>query len=349
MDVNFLCGEGGLLERRGMDTQTDDQELEISAVNAKKENTAERLLSIIEPQIKHSFRDEIDTVYIVIEADGSKRILKVDKKESQFGEWCSDNYHTVENEILPQGAINNVKRLVQSRATDTATLYNRVAHIGDRLYYNLADKRCRAVEITAKGWKIIENPCIFRTAQAQVEPIHHNNTTRYLKDIFSKCSIVYPYQKLIAEVYTISLFIPNIMHSMIIPNGPVGVGKTTILELIGLIVDPHGSNNDTFLKELPKEEKDRRVSIYSDYLSYFDNETHISVEVMDNFCRWVTGYSWTGRSLWTDNKQISYSGMRPPFLWTLGTLEVQRVRLGASSVLTELKMFSSIRSLLFVN
>ncbi|MFZ0509989.1 MAG: hypothetical protein WAM14_00155 [Candidatus Nitrosopolaris sp.] len=126
-----------------------------------------------------------------------------------------------------------------------------------------------------------------------------------------KKSIVYPYQKLIAEVYTISLFIPNIMHPMIIPNGQAGVGKTRILELIGLIVDPHGSNNDTFLKELPKEEKDRRVSIYSDYLSYFDNETHISVEVMDNFCRWVTGYSWTGRSLWTDNKPISYSGMRP--------------------------------------
>ena len=43
-----------------------------------------------------------------------------------------------------------------------------------------------------------------------------------------------------------------------------------------MIVDPHDMTGDTTLKTLPSDEKDRRVSIYCDYLSYFDNLTHVS-------------------------------------------------------------------------
>ena len=67
----------------------------------------------------------------------------------------------------------------------------------------------------------------------------------------------------------------------------------------------------TSLKWLPKDEKDRRISIYSDYLSLFDNLSYVSSEAMDELCMWVTGYDKTERALFTNNKAISYSGKRP--------------------------------------
>jgi ABC-type phosphate/phosphonate transport system ATPase subunit len=58
------------------------------------------------------------------------------------------------------------------------------------------------------------------------------------EEIFDKSTIKNYYQKLIAEVYVISLFISDIAHPMIIPIGPKGSGKSLLLRLIALIVDP---------------------------------------------------------------------------------------------------------------
>ena len=50
------------------------------------------------------------------------------------------------------------------------------------------------------------------------------------------------YQKLIAEAYVISLFISDIAHPTIIPIWPKGSGKSLLLRLIALIVDPRVVN-----------------------------------------------------------------------------------------------------------
>ena len=188
------------------------------------------------------------------------------------------------------------------------SLHNRVAFTGD-IWYDLHGK---VVNVTSEKWEIVDYPCIFRNINSpQVEPIKPNNNRRYLKEIFSSCSIIHQYQRLILEVYTICLFIEGLQHPIILPNGVPGSGKSLLFEMLSLIVDPHKTLGGTSLKWLPKGEKDRRISIYSDYLSLFDNLSYVSSEAMDELCMWVTGYGKTERALFTNNKAISYSGKRP--------------------------------------
>jgi hypothetical protein len=162
---------------------------------------------------------------------------------------------------------------------------------------------------------VTENPGIFRRISAdktQVPPLGTtDNTRRYIKQhIFEKSTIKTDYQKLIAEVYVISLFISDIAHPMIIPIGPKGRGKSLLLRLIALIADPR-DRIEALVQRLPRDEKDRRVNIYNNHISYFDNESALDNYEMDELCTRVTGYSGTVRVLYTTDESRTYSGKRP--------------------------------------
>ena len=82
----------------------------------------------------------------------------------------------------------------------------------------------QCVKITMDGWEFIDNPLIFKRTtnnrRKQVFPLpnyenksNNNRRCRILKEkLFDKSTIKHEHQKLIAEVYTISLFIPHISH-----------------------------------------------------------------------------------------------------------------------------------------
>jgi hypothetical protein len=170
------------------------------------------------------------------------------------------------------------------------------------------------VEISKDGARTIEDNGIFKRTghdKGQVAPLFMDTNKRYLRDeIFAKSTIKENYQKLIAEVYIISLFFPDIAHPMIIPIGPQGSGKTLLFRLIKLIVDPR-DNVDALVQRLPRDEKDRRVNIHDNFLSLFDNETSLKSFEMDELCAWVTGCSFTVRALYTTDENKTYSGKRP--------------------------------------
>jgi hypothetical protein len=88
------------------------------------------------------------------------------------------------------------------------------------------------------------------------------------------------------------------------------LGKSLFLRLIALIVDPR-DKVEALVQRLPRDQKDRRVNIFNNYISYFDNETTLNSDEMDELCTWVTGYSGTVRVLHTTDESRTYSGKRP--------------------------------------
>ncbi|HET7147799.1 MAG TPA: hypothetical protein VFI73_04800 [Candidatus Nitrosopolaris sp.] len=123
----------------------------------------------------------------------------------------SNIFYNSENKILSRDTLNNTKRLLKSFSKEKRTLHNKVAMIGDRFYYDLNDEQWRCFMISNEGWEVAENPGIFRRITAdrkQAIPYGTtNNTSRYSKP--SPSTIKTDYQKLIAEVYLISLFISD--------------------------------------------------------------------------------------------------------------------------------------------
>lgn len=72
------------------------------------------------------------------------------------------------------------------------------------------------------------------------------------------------------------------------PSEVTAVGKSVLVCAIMAIIDPR-EDDEALVQRMPRDEKDRRVTIYSNHVSFFDNETALTK--WTELCTWVTGYS----------------------------------------------------------
>jgi hypothetical protein len=299
-------------ERHNIDIQLTEIYREYyDELENKRIRDEDQLLIISYSKIKQKFMDQTGRCFAVTEKDNHDEIVNLDSEE--FDGFLLKIFHTGEKRLISKDKRNNVKALLKAHTTEIRTLYNRIAKIGDVIYYNLHNEQGQCVKRRREGWKIIDNPLLFWPADPSTEQTppdrDYDGGRRYLREIIDKSTIKHPHQKLIDEVFTVSLFIPDIAHPMVIPIGPAGSGKTMHFRVKKLLVDPI-TNFDALVQKLPKDEKDRRVTIYDNFLSFFDNESMLRYYEMDELCMWVTGYSKTIRILHTTDERRTYSGKR---------------------------------------
>ncbi len=305
-------------ERRDIEVQLTEIYKDYQEARDKhRTSDAEHLVYLAKSQIKEQFRDQTGAFYAVIERDGHNEMLKMSHKE--FDRFLSKIFYESESKVISKDCINNATRLLESFTVESRTLYNRIAKFGDTIYYDLNNEEWQCVKITKDGWEIIESPMIFARAdldRKQVqprlpieEPYREIRSRRLVREVIDKFFIKSEYQKLIAEVYAIALFIPEIAHPLKIVIGPRASGKTLFLETLKLIVDPR-KHNESLVERLPRDEKDRRISIFHSYFPCFDNESHLSQELMDELCTWVTGFCGTVRELYTTDEMRTFSAKR---------------------------------------
>jgi predicted Zn-dependent protease with MMP-like domain len=281
-----------------------------------KVKDAEHLVNLAKSQIKEQFRDQTGAFYVVIERDGHEEMLKSNSLE--FDRYLYRLYYDADNTVVTHTTIKNSKRLLESYTTETRPLYNRIAKTDDVIYYDLNNEEWQCVKISKYGWSIEKCPMIFYRGDAnnkQVQPrlqIEQNRSIdkdmRPVRDLINRFFITNEYQRTIAEVYVIALFIPDIAIPIILPCGPRASGKTLFLRSIRQILDPRPFL--ALVERLPRDDKDRRVAVINSYFACFDNESHLGSEIMDEICTWVTGISMSVRELYTTDEIRTFSAKR---------------------------------------
>jgi hypothetical protein len=238
----------------------------------------------------------------------------------EFSRYLTKLFYDTENKVISKNTINNSKRVLESFTTETRTIHNRIAKIGNTIYYDLNNEEWQCVKITKDGWDIVENPILFMSGdpnRKQVQPrlpFEENLSTnkpgeiRPVRDLINRFFITHGYQRTIAEVYVIALFIADISVPIILPTGPRASGKTLFLRTLRQLVDPRPFL--ALVERLPRDDKDRRVAVYNSYFACFDNESHLSSDLMDEICTWVTGISMSVRELYTTDEMRSFSAKR---------------------------------------
>jgi hypothetical protein len=231
----------------------------------------------------------------------------------EFDRFLIKIFYEAEKRMISKEKRNNTKMLLKAYTTERRILYDRIAKVGNAIYYDLNNEIGQCIKITKGSWDIVDNPLLFRRISSDREQLlpdrNYDNSRNYIREIIDKSTIKYQHQRLIDEIYIISLFIPDIAHPMVVPVGPRSSGKSTHLRVKKLIVDPR-EVYDALVEKLPRDERDRRVAIYDNYISYYDNESMLSYEEMDEICMWVTGFSKTIRILNTTDERRTYSGKR---------------------------------------
>lgn len=272
------------------------------------ESLAEMLLHLVTDDICTLFHDQFKETHALFLVDDHHEVWKTRSK--QFKRWLGQLLWENEGEAATSETLSTVLNVLDAQALfrgPMITLENRIAWHEGVVMYDLGDRKCRAVRVTADGWEIVEKPPIlfrrFAHQEEQVLPVRGGRLdTLFLPFV----NLADKAQSPLLLVYLVSCLIPGIPHPIPNLHGPQGSAKTTLARMMRRIVDPSRMEVLSF----PSNSREFVQQLAHHYFAFFDNISEISDSISDLLCRAVTGEGVSKRELYTDDEDIIYTFRR---------------------------------------
>jgi Protein of unknown function, DUF488 len=263
-------------------------------------------------------------------------IETVELDSRSFRHWlCRAFYSDSDGErILTSDNVTNVLSVLKARAEfdsgDRRELHLRVASIAEdrnTIYYDLTNKDWEYVKITPEGWRIVKpskiTPTIFKRVKNQKPQVYPTKSGDYPADIFDRWLGIINIKhadesnheeiqkeedaKILLKCYVVALFFEQISKAIEMAYGDQGAAKSSHQELVKDLVDPSVARTLAF----PKDINELNQALAHNYISYFDNVSHIPDWISDQLCRAATGAGFEKRKLFTDDEDVIYDFKRP--------------------------------------
>jgi hypothetical protein len=289
-----------------------------------KESAAQVALRLAQELCSSIFMDQFGTPYAAITVGNHIETLQL--KSSRFRNWLCKIFYTSAaggGNILTSDNVINVLSILKARAEfdsgDRSNLHLRVATAApadepnNTIYYDLTNKDWEFIKITDHGWSVIQSndaPIMFKRHSNHQPQVYPCKSKEYSPDIFDKfmrlINLKGEDNQLLLKCYIISLFYPEIPKPVLMLHGEQGSAKSTLQELIRMIVDPSSILTLTF----PRDINELVQKLSHNYVAYFDNISDIPEWISDQLCRAVTGSGFSKRELYTDDDDIIYNFKR---------------------------------------
>jgi hypothetical protein len=195
---------------------------------------------------------------------------------------CFETEHT----ILKPSQLTLIIQMLEARAGNVSKreVFQRVGELGERLYLDLADEKWRAIEIDASGWRVVLKPPVrfVRTPGMLALPVPETGgsieTLRSLLNVANEQDFVLAVAWLLAAIHR------NIPKPIMAIRGGEGSAKSTFVEILRRLIDPH----DPPYTALPRTEIKLRSTAAEAYCQAYDNISGLTVSMSDALCRFVT-------------------------------------------------------------
>jgi hypothetical protein len=302
-------------------TLMSDAVIEYEKENSKDEDKNKKTkiqiaFESVRQQARNLFIDEYQIPHIAIPVQDHLEILPVNS--NSFKNWYRMFIFERDGLVLDNQTIHDLCSLASAYAASSKygaqiNLNLRTAlniYFKPQWNYDLVNDSWEFIKITSNGWDIYKDEIIFRrynNQRAQVYP--DRNYQPDIIDQFMKLVNIKADDndsKLLLKCYIISLFIPEIQKVVLILHGSQGAAKSSLQELIKMLVDPSIVKTLTF----PRDLNELIQQLSHNYVTYYDNVSIIKPWISDQLCRAVSGSGSSKRQLYSDDDDIIRSFKR---------------------------------------
>lgn len=254
------------------------------------------------------FTDTLGVPHADLLVDNHYEVVPV--RSRRFKNWIAHSVYKQTGEPVTQTAVNEAIQTVAGIASfdgPTRRLYNRLAWMGDSLWYDLADEAWRGVKVTDQGWQVREPPApLFRrySHQApQVEPTGGGDLPSLLRPLVN---IDDDDAFTLWMVWLVAALLPHVPRTFLLLFGSQGSGKSVFTRLCRAIIDP----SQVPCPRFPRGDAEMAQVLSHHAAPFFDNLTKVTWRTSDTLCRAVTGDGFSKRKLYSDDDDVVFTYRR---------------------------------------
>src|SRR5665213_676308 len=253
------------------------------------------------------FHDQYKEPFIAPDGNGS-RIIKLSTRE--FKHWISAYCY---KEFGSPPSTITTGNIVQALC-GSAVYQNEMIQLNVRFVLNNGvywyDLGKDAIRVDKHGWTIEKHPPIlfkrYSHQMPQVVPVKGGSLDKLGRFV----NIDNDTELMLFTVFTVSAYIPDFPHPLLILYGPQGAGKSTPMRLLKDLIDPSVING------VPSPRDEAAFAQFANHhaFMFFDNLSGMKPWFSDALSRASTGDGFQKRALFTDDDDIVYTIQRPIML-----------------------------------
>ena len=279
--------------------ETDGQE--------ESQSQATRLVAMATNAGVELFHTPEDEPYATIEVDGHKETWPL--KVRRFRRWLAGLFLEEEDKVPGSQAVQDALAVLEGKALKGQELpvFIRLAEHQGTIYLDLGNAAWQAVEITSRGWQVIDKPLVkFRRAKGLLplpEP-GRGGTLAALRPFINVGSEA-DWRLLVS--WLLAALRPTGPYPVLVVYGEQGSAKSSLVRALRALVDP----NAAALRTTSREERDLIIAASNGWVIALDNLSHLSDWLSDALCRLATGSGFATRELYSDADETIFAAQRP--------------------------------------
>jgi hypothetical protein len=251
-----------------------------------------------------------------------------------FRSWIARQYWQMEGTIPRAGALQDALTALEGLARFDGrelVVHLRHAHLDGALYVDLGDPRWRAIEITAAGWRVVDDPPVkFRRPRGMLalpEPVvDRSHGIEWLQEFLN---ITDEDAWRLVVGFLLGCYAKGPFPVLVL-NGEQGSAKSTAGRVIRWLVDPARTPD----RSAPRDERDLIIAANNGHVVSFDNLSSLRDWQSDGLARLATGAGFGTRELYTDAEETLFWAAKPIILNGITDLAVRSDLLDRSLLVT---------------
>jgi putative DNA primase/helicase len=288
--------------------------------------------AVIDTQGVELWRDPGGATYATVPVNGHAENWSL--RSHGLERWLSGLYYRKTGVALSGQALEDIRRTLDIKAYEDGAQYEPFVRVGGyngRIYLDLCNDTWRAVEITARGWHIVDRPAVKFLRSVSARPLPEPEAGDVIERLRGFINVANEDDFKLIVSWLVSALRPGSPFPILIVNGVQGTGKSVLCRLLRSLIDP----DLAMICAAPKDERDLVLAASNTWVQALDNLSDVNGFLPDALCRLASGAGFRTRSLHTNRDETVFSVQRPILLNGIPTL-TEQADVGRRSVVINL-------------
>lgn len=263
--------------------------------SGKRTSDSELLLTLAK-DFEHFRSGSANDAYVRVPMGNHKEVWKVDPKGSRVREILTHRFFMQYGRAPSREGLTSALDTIIAKCgagKKVAVFVRFAARSRESIYLDMCDERWRAIEVTAGGWRIVEDPpVLFCRPSGALElptPVGGGSIEPLRQLLNAPGNQTWS----LMISWLIGTFLPEGAFTHLVLEGEQGSAKSTTARILQSLLDP----SDAGLSAPPKDEADATIGAMNSGILAYDNLSGCRAELSDTLCRFSTGHGYKTRTL----------------------------------------------------